>query len=102
MSLILKHSLAATDFEPTDARRAFPCMDEPAMKSQFKLTLIRHIDFPSSYSNTLLQNSVPFVDDPNWIVDSFATSVKMSTYLMAYAVTDFKSIQNTTSKSVLI
>ena len=48
--------LASTDFEPTDARRAFPCFDEPAMKSKFKLTMIRHKDF-NTMSNSLLINT---------------------------------------------
>lgn len=100
--LIQFDSLAVTDFEPTDARRAFPCMDEPALKAKFKLTLIRHEDFPNTWANTPLISSKPWNETSNWWVDEFEETVDMSTYLIAYAVTDFKNVSNTTASGKLI
>ena len=92
-----------TDFEPTDARRAFPCMDEPAMKAMFKLTINRHIDFTGTFSNMDKISSTPNADDPNWVTDTFNVSVPMSTYLMAFAITDFQTTsRNSPIKDILV
>ncbi|MCC2641208.1 MAG: putative Peptidase rane alanine aminopeptidase [Nitrospira sp.] len=78
----ITHQLAATQFEATDARRAFPCWDEPQFKSIFAVTLV--ID-PAM---TAISNS-RIVDDRQESgkrVLRFAESMKMSTYLVAFIV----------------
>lgn len=91
-------SLAITQFEPSDARRVFPCFDEPAFKAQFQLKMIRHKNFTSSHFNTPLANSLVHQDDSDWFVDTFEKTVQMSTYLVGFVVSDFKSIRMNSPK----
>ncbi|XP_032061293.1 endoplasmic reticulum aminopeptidase 1 [Aythya fuligula] len=91
--------LAATHFEPTFARTAFPCFDEPAFKARFSVK-IRREPKHLALSNMPLMKTVNI---NSWLVeDHFDTSVKMSTYLVAFIVSDFKSISKISSHGVNI
>jgi aminopeptidase N/puromycin-sensitive aminopeptidase len=81
---------ATTQFEPTDARRAFPSFDEPAMKATFDISVV------ADAGDTAISNAKIAGDQPGRAagkhVITFATSPKMSTYLVALMVGDFKCI----------
>lgn len=77
--------MAATQFAATDARRAFPCFDEPAMKATFALTVVSEPVFP-----TVLGNMPPisaYTRADGWTVTVFDTTPVMSTYLVSTCTT---------------
>jgi puromycin-sensitive aminopeptidase len=82
-------SLAATQFEATDARQAFPCWDEPAFKAVFAATLV--IDpLLTAVSNTPI---VSQRHEAGKKVVQFADTIRMSTYLVAFVVGELESTE---------
>ena len=80
-------SYAGTQMEPTDARRAFPSFDEPAYKATFEISMT------IGQGDTAISNGAQLSDtpgpEPGTHTVSFATTPKMSTYLVAMIVGDF-------------
>ena len=84
-------TLASTQFESTDARRAFPCWDEPAFKAVFQVTLVVDENL-TAISNTRSIRLTPLPGTGKKEV-VFADSIKMSTYLVAFIVGEFEGTE---------
>ncbi len=82
-----KRSYAVTQFEPTDARRAFPSFDEPAYKAIFDVSLTVDAG-DTAISNTNIIADTPGNGGKHTL--RFASTPKMSTYLVAFLVGDFQ------------
>jgi puromycin-sensitive aminopeptidase len=80
-----EHVIATTQFESTDARRAFPCFDEPDFKAVFAVTLVVD-DGLLAISNGPAVADDPHPEKPGKRVVRFADTMKMSTYLVAFVV----------------
>ncbi|ULA65409.1 MAG: Aminopeptidase [Nitrospira sp.] len=87
------HTMAATQFEATDARRAFPCWDEPDFKAVFATTLVIDPSLTAVSNTAVLSDSI----ESGKRVMRFADSMKMSTYLVAFIVGQLEA-----TKAVLV
>jgi puromycin-sensitive aminopeptidase len=78
-----EHVIGTTHFEPTDARKAFPCWDEPDLKAVFAVSLVADEDL------AILANAPEVAREPaggGRVRVRFADTMPMSTYLVAYCV----------------
>jgi len=75
-------TMAATQFEATDARRAFPCWDEPDFKAVFSITLVLDKALTAVSNSAVASETI----EGEQKVVRFADTIKMSTYLVAFIV----------------
>ncbi|XP_073949017.1 glutamyl aminopeptidase-like [Choristoneura fumiferana] len=80
-------TMVASKFQPTYARQAFPCFDEPDFKATYDITLIK----PQNYVALSNMNEISKTLDGDSASEAvtFATSVPMSTYLACFVICDF-------------
>ncbi|KAK5885814.1 hypothetical protein CesoFtcFv8_016911 [Champsocephalus esox] len=90
--------IAATDHEPTDARKSFPCFDEPNKKATYNIS-ITHDDKYGALSNMPPQGA-PEQLPGNKQKTSFEQSVPMSTYLVCFAVHQFAHLERTSAQGI--
>jgi puromycin-sensitive aminopeptidase len=83
-----KHRIATTQHEATEARKSFPCFDEPAMKAVFEVKMVIDNDLVA-LSNARNIGEVPYGEGKKMV--TFAPSPKMSTYLTCFIVGEFES-----------
>ncbi|QQG39157.1 MAG: M1 family metallopeptidase [Candidatus Woesearchaeota archaeon] len=90
--------MVSTQFEPNDARKCFPCFDEPDLKATFDVSLIipKKLEAVSNMpiKNELITNNTKKI--------SFKTTPLMSTYLLAFSVGEFELIKTRTKQGTLI
>ena len=90
--------LASTQFESTDARRAFPCWDEPAFKAVYQVTLVVDDNLTAISNAAVARESAIAGTGKKSVV--FADSMKMSTYLVAFIVGEFEATAPVTADGV--
>lgn len=92
--------LGCTQFEATDARRALPCWDEPALKSVFTFAMT----YPKGQNLKVLANMPEdrVVERENNQTVYFKPSPIMSTYLLAWVIGEFDFIEQKTKHGVTV
>ncbi len=94
-----KRTMAVTQFEATDARRAFPCWDEPATKATFEVTLVVPADRVAISNMPIVETKT---GQGGLKAVRFAESPIMSTYLVAFIVGEFDYVEEKSREGALV
>ena len=89
------HYMLSTQFESCDARRAFPCFDEPNLKATFDFAI--EIPRDQVALSNMPEKETTLVEPDKKLV-AFETTPVMSTYLLAWAVGDFEYVEAFTER----
>ncbi|KAJ8727748.1 hypothetical protein PYW07_001867 [Mythimna separata] len=87
--------VAATQLRPNNARRMFPCFDEPGYKTPFELSVVRPRDMVA-LSNVPVARTENIPDEPDAVCDHFERTPPMSTFTLGLVIAHLKQLGNST------
>ncbi|XP_070546687.1 thyrotropin-releasing hormone-degrading ectoenzyme-like [Ptychodera flava] len=92
-----ERTMVVSLFEPTFARKAFPCFDEPTFKAVYKVSVTHpRYNLDKVLFNTDLERSEDA--ETGWVREIFEETQKMSTYLLGFVIGDLTSMEIETQR----